>query len=221
MCVYIHIHICINVHIYSPYLYKNSSLFIPLHYTPTALFNHLSLSLKSKPMGNYVSSCSTLISPTSKAARVIFPGGEIRQFRHPVKAAELMLESPNFFLVNSKSLNIGKRFSALSADEDLEFGNIYIMFPMRRLNSVVTGGDMAVLFMAANSAAKRISGGNNKVGVLPELAPAVTSDAGGSSRLNLDEVEGLSTLEFKYRLSVSRSRKPSLDTITEEPISSR
>lgn len=160
-----------------------------------------------------MSSCSTLISPTSKAARVIFPGGEIRQFRHPVKAAELMLESPNIFLINSKSLNIGKRFSALSADEDLEFGNIYIMFPMRRLNSVVTGGDMAVLFMAANTAAKRISGGNNKVGV----TPGVTSDGGGS-RLNLDEVEGISTVEFKYRLSVSRSRKPSLDTITEETI---
>lgn len=175
-----------------------------------------------------MSSC-TLISPTiksSKAARVIFPGGEIRQFREPVKAAELMLESPNFFVVNSRSLTIGKRFSPLSADEDLEFGNVYIMFPMRRVNSMVTGGDMALLFMAANSAPKRISG-YNKVGVLPELAATTESvdrlpeiEVGGS-RLNLDEVEGFSTAEFKYRLAVSRSKKPLLDTITEEPISSR
>lgn len=175
-----------------------------------------------------MSSC-TLISPTiksSKAARVIFPGGEIRQFREPVKAAELMLESPNFFVVNSRSLTIGKRFSPLSADEDLEFGNVYIMFPMRRVNSMVTGGDMALLFMAANSAPKRISG-YSKVGVLTELAATTESvdrmpeSEVGGSRLNLDEVEGFSTAEFKYRLAVCRSKKPFLDTITEEPISSR
>src|SRR2546430_1670487 len=101
-------------------------------------------------MGNYVS--CTLASPlikNSKAARVILPAGEVRQFREPIKAAELMLECPNFFLVNSQSLHIGRRFSALAADEEVEFGNVYIMFPMKRLNSVVTAADMAVLFMAA------------------------------------------------------------------------
>ncbi|KAK1390037.1 hypothetical protein POM88_018215 [Heracleum sosnowskyi] len=74
-------------------------------------------------MGNYVSSC-TLISPSmksSRAARVIFPGGEIRHFREPVKAAELMLDCPSFFVVNYVSMNVGKRFAPLSADEDLEF----------------------------------------------------------------------------------------------------
>ncbi|GJV74524.1 F-box domain containing protein [Tanacetum coccineum] len=112
-------------------------------------------------MGNYASSCNLMMLPrikTNKAARVIFPSGEIRQYKEPVKAAEIMFECPNFFLVNSQSLNINRRFSPLSADEELEYGNIYIMFPMRRLNSMVTHADMAVFWMAANSAAKRISG---------------------------------------------------------------
>ncbi|KAK4373334.1 hypothetical protein RND71_008718 [Anisodus tanguticus] len=171
-------------------------------------------------MGNFTS-CSVL--PTiknSKAARVVLPGGEIRQFRDLVKAAEIMLENPNNFLVNSSSLNIGRRFSALSADEDLEFGNVYIMFPMKRVNSVVTAADMTVLLLAANSAAKRISGGNVKIS--PELSPAPEStpenSAGGR---NLDVVEGFPVgHEMRYKLSC-RSRKPSLETIMEEPICSR
>ena len=118
-------------------------------------------------MGNYVS--CTLAPPlmkNSKATRVIIPTGEVKQFREIVKAAELMLEHPSYFLVNSRSLHIGRRFSALGADEELESGNVYIFFPMRRVNSVVTPTDMAVLFLAANSAAKRLSGG--KARVLPD-----------------------------------------------------
>lgn len=173
-----------------------------------------------------------------KAARVILPGGEIRQFRELVKAAELMLECPNFFLTNAKSLHIGKRFSALTADEELEFGDVYIMFPMKRVNSMVTAADMASLFMAAHSAAKRISGGK-VVRVSPESGAAAggaekeeRSNDGGKnnnnnneegSRLSLEGVdEGFFPVpEFKYRLVSCRSRKPLLETIKEEPVCSR
>lgn len=185
-------------------------------------------------MGNYVScTLSTPLIKNSKAARVVLPTGEVRQFRHhPVNAAELMLECPNFFLVNSQSLHIGRRFSALSADEEVEFGNVYIMFPMKRLNSVVTAADMAALFMAANSAAKRISGGNNanKGRVLPESSGDVKAEEScmhgsedGGSRLSgsEEEIEGFPMLEFRHRLSMCRSRKPMLETIKEEPVCSR
>ncbi|XP_039072121.1 uncharacterized protein LOC120219377 [Hibiscus syriacus] len=159
-------------------------------------------------MGNYIS--CTLATPLikgGKATRVVLPCGEIRQFHDCVKAAELMLECPNYFLINSRSLHIGKRFSALSADEELELGNVFLMFPMKRLNSVVTAADMAVLFMAANASAKRISCGN--------VSNEEESSMGGP-KLSLEGVE-----EFKYRLSVCRSRKPSLETIKEEHVCSR
>ncbi|XP_027367672.1 uncharacterized protein LOC113873656 [Abrus precatorius] len=176
-------------------------------------------------MGNYVS--CTLAPPlmkNAKAARVILPTGEVKQFRDIVNVAELMLEQPNYFLVNSRSLHIGRRFSALSADEDLEFGNVYIFFPMRRVNSVVTAADMAVLFLAANSAAKRLTAG--KARVLPENgggawqeeeSAAESEKNNGVPRLSLDGVES----GFQYRLSYCRSRKPVLETINEEPIRSR
>jgi hypothetical protein len=174
-------------------------------------------------MGNYVS--CTLATPLikhSKASRVIFPGGEVRQFRQLVKAAELMLECPNHFLSNARSLHIGRRFSALTADEELELGNVYIMFPMRRVNSIVTAADMAVLFMAANSAAKRISGG--KVRILPESGAggnkSEVAEAESNVKEESDEVEGFDQVvpEFKFRLAACRSRKPMLETIKEEPV---
>lgn len=179
-------------------------------------------------MGNYVSSCA-FVAPklrSPKSARVILPTGEIRQFRQPAKAADLMLDVPNFFLVNSKSLTIGTRFSPLAADEDLEFGNLYVMFPIRRASSVVTTADVTVFLMAASSAPKRIAGATS-VKISPEAAAAATtttpfhddepSDIGRTTGLSL---EGLAP-EFQYRLSVCRSKRPGLDTILEEPVCSR
>ncbi|KAJ1382905.1 hypothetical protein SESBI_43814 [Sesbania bispinosa] len=158
-------------------------------------------------MGNYIS--CTLAPPlmrNAKATRVVFPTGEVKQFKEIVKAAELMLENPNYFLVNSRSLHIGRRFSALAADEELEFGNVYIFFPMRRLNSVVTAADMAVLFLAANSAAKRLSAG--KARVIPDNGGQHAEEESNSEtrdvpRLSLEGVES----GFRYRLTLSSSLK--------------
>ncbi|XP_076910206.1 uncharacterized protein LOC143579796 [Bidens hawaiensis] len=159
-------------------------------------------------MGNYISACALIpFTPkikTAKAARVIFPSGEIRQFQSSVKAAEIMLDCPNFFLVNSHSLNLNRRFAPLSADQDLESGNVYIMFPVRRVNSMVTPGDMAAVWLSANSAPKRISGR-----ITPET---VEVEVESEPRLVVDAPE------FAHRIMVCRSKKPVLDTITEEPV---
>ncbi|XP_057810727.1 uncharacterized protein LOC131025126 [Salvia miltiorrhiza] len=171
-------------------------------------------------MGNYAS-CA-FVAPklrSPRSARVILPTGEVRQFRQPVKAAELMLEAPNFFVVNSKSLAINRRFSPLAADEDLEFGNLYVMFPIRRSSSVVTAADVAVFLMAASSAPKRITGGHS-VRISPEAAAAIETasfPADGATGLSLVAVAP----EYQYRLSVCRSKRPGLDTILEEPVFSR
>ncbi|KAK7407738.1 hypothetical protein VNO78_09783 [Psophocarpus tetragonolobus] len=165
-------------------------------------------------MGNYVS--CTLAPPLMKntrATRVIFPTGEVKQYKEQVNAAELMMECPTHFLTNSKSLHIGRRFSPLGADEELECANVYIFFPMRRLNSVVTATDVAVLFMAANMTAKRIVGRQdlNSPEHLTKDCVRINEDV---PRLSLEGVEP----GFPNRLSYCRSRKPMLETINEEPI---
>ncbi|CAB4304209.1 unnamed protein product [Prunus armeniaca] len=194
-------------------------------------------------MGNYVScTLSTQIAKNSKAAtKVIVPSGEIKQFYVPMKAAELMLETPNFFLVNTKSLHIGRRFSALNADEDLEIGDVYVMFPMKRLNSTVTPADMGALFLTASSATKRLSGRNVRVQPAEDKSGELADDddddeeeednkrmenwrenldhEAAKPKLNLDDIEDFSAPEFMHRVSMRRSKKPLLETIAEEPVS--
>lgn len=99
---------------------------------------------------------------------------------------------------------------------------------------MVTVGDMGVLLITAKSASKRVSGG--KVGVLPE---STGSEVGSNSsendgddrrememettktKLNLEDIDESSALEFRHRMSMRRSRKPLLETIAEEPVWSR
>ncbi|KAL2335769.1 hypothetical protein Fmac_016982 [Flemingia macrophylla] len=160
-------------------------------------------------MGNYIScTLSTIGSKHRRGIKVIFPSGEIGQFEEGVKAAEMMLEMPSFFVVNTRSLQIGRRFCALNADEELECGNVYVMLPMKRLNSVVTASDMGALLITA----KRVSA---KMRVVPE------TEAEEANKLKLDEIEEFSSPEFMHRLSMSRSKKPLLETIAEEPVCSR
>lgn len=160
-------------------------------------------------MGNYIScTLSTAGSKQWKGIKVIFPSGEIKQFQEDVKAAELMLEMPSFFVVNTRSLKIGRRFSALNADEELECGNVYVMVSMKRLNSVVKASDMGALLLTA----KRVTA---KVRIVPE------KEETEEPKLKLDEIEEFSSPEFMHRLSMSRSKKPLLETIAEEPVCSR
>ncbi|XP_076955483.1 uncharacterized protein LOC143630316 [Bidens hawaiensis] len=158
-------------------------------------------------MGNYAS-CT--LTKHSKATKIIYPNGEIHKLRQPLKAAELMLESPNTFLVNSKTLRIGARFFALNADDDLDVAAVYVMFPMSRRNSVVTTADLAALFIAVKSGVGKVG----SVRVLPENPPT-------PPRLSLEEIEEFSSPEFKKMISMCRSKKPLLETIAEEPGSTR
>ncbi|KVI02783.1 Protein of unknown function DUF4228 [Cynara cardunculus var. scolymus] len=158
-------------------------------------------------MGNYVSCTLThQDGKFSRATKVIFPNNEIRRFREPIKAAEVMMESPNSFIVHSKSLRVGARFSALNADEDLEFASVYVMFPMNKVNAVITTADLGFLFITAKKIDDRR--------ICIENVPTPLKS-------RLEDTEEMSSLEFKHRISTCRSKKPLLDTIVEEQVCSR
>ncbi|XP_047335753.1 uncharacterized protein LOC124939313 [Impatiens glandulifera] len=162
-------------------------------------------------------------------AKVILPSGEIRNFVDVVTAAELMVESPNFFLVNGRSLTIGGRFEPLGADEELELGNIYAMYPMKRRRSRVTAADLTILFVGAAAADQRrrrimISSDGDEGGRRRRLSldggvdRAFRSIESGEERqrrrrLSLDGGGGVYGLENKFKCG--RSTRPMLDTIKE------
>ncbi|PWA54735.1 hypothetical protein CTI12_AA435430 [Artemisia annua] len=151
------------------------------------------------------------IIKTNKVSRVIFPSGKIRKISRTNKSSRGCARVSIFFLAISRSLNINRKFSPLSTDEDLEPENIYIMFSMKRVNLIVTPANMAVFWMAGNNVGKRISGR-----ITPDIATSSDAkEAAEGSRMMVDAPE------FSYRMVVYRSRKPFLDTIMEDPICAR
>ncbi|XP_010525033.1 PREDICTED: uncharacterized protein LOC104802908 [Tarenaya hassleriana] len=170
-------------------------------------------------MGNYVSCSLSKTSSSSSSAKVILPDGEVRDVYAPMKAAEIMMETPNHFLVDAKSLKIGRKLSPLPADEDLDLRggcHVYIAFPMSRASSAANASDKARMFLAAGK--KRRRGGPNG----GRVSPGGEGDDVRliSPKLKLEDIEEFSAAEFMHRISVSKSKKPQLETIAEESVSS-
>uniref|UniRef100_A0A1J3E8F5 Uncharacterized protein n=1 Tax=Noccaea caerulescens TaxID=107243 RepID=A0A1J3E8F5_NOCCA len=173
-------------------------------------------------MGNYVScalsqtTSSESSSSSSPAAKVILPDGGVRDIHAPTKAAELMMEMPSYFLVDAKSLKIGRKLTPLAADNDLDLGgcHVYVAFPMTRVASAANASDMARLFLAGKKRAKSC---NNR-----RVSPEEEEDDGVRlirPKLNLEDIEDFSAAEFIHRISVSKSKKPQLETIIEGHVS--
>ncbi|CAH8271384.1 unnamed protein product [Arabidopsis lyrata] len=184
-------------------------------------------------MGNYVSSAlskTSSSSSSSSAAKVILPDGGVRHIHAPMKAAELMMEIPSFFLVDAKSLKIGRKFCPLAADDDLQIKgcHVYVAFPMTRATSAANASDLARLFVAAKKQRRRL-GSDHSSGAVKHchnngrVSPDGEEDdvrvISAGSKLNLEDIEEFSAAEFMHRISVSKSKKPKLETIAEESLS--
>ena len=94
-------------------------------------------------MGNYISCDSTNVE--SNVMKVIKLYGNVQEFERPMKAAELMLDNPQHFVCHSTAVQTGRRILALSADEELELGNLYFLLPMQKLHSSPSPSEIASL----------------------------------------------------------------------------
>ncbi|KAG0459696.1 hypothetical protein HPP92_022824 [Vanilla planifolia] len=131
-----------------------------------------------------------------------------------------MLDHPGHFLVHASAVVVGRRLAALSADEELEIGAVYAMFPMGRIGSVATAADLErqQVLTSGKAAARWAAGGQGEwVHGIPELddVPAMTEvSLERSSKLEL--VDEVLMAELTFSKSMCRSRRPALQTITEE-----
>ncbi|KAK1320242.1 hypothetical protein QJS10_CPA03g00474 [Acorus calamus] len=172
-------------------------------------------------MGNYVS-CASLTSNATHSkmeTKVVLPSGEVRRLDNiQSNAAELMLDSPGHFAAAARSLVEGRRFSPLAADEELELGEVYVMFPMRRVDSFVTRADVGRVVLAAAAAAAAAEAARRA-----QKGARVGPEAAAAEGVVVEEARRvvLEGAEFRQRLSVCRSRKPLLETIVEEGVCSR
>lgn len=176
-------------------------------------------------MGNYASCAlsNTTSSSSSSSSKVILPDGEVRHIHAPTKAAELMMEIPSFFLVDAKTLKIGRKLNPLAADDDLETRgrHVYVAFPMTRATSSANASDMARLFLATKKQQRRRVGTavkhcHNGGRISPEEEEDVEMIS-ARSKLSLEGIgDQFSAAEFMHRISNSKSKKPKLETIAEE-----
>eukprot|EP01018_Ginkgo_biloba_P027364 Gb_05765 [translate_table: standard] len=137
-------------------------------------------------MGNY-RSCACR---NTNSGKVIAFNGRILEFQKPIKAAELMLENPQHFVCHSNALQTGHRIAALSADEELEQGNTYLLLPMDKLRSVVSPSDMAALALRSESSLVKVSS-NSKV--MAKIFPVLFGDIW---QLPIDRKDGIATGEL-------------------------
>ncbi|KAL1211483.1 hypothetical protein V5N11_023496 [Cardamine amara subsp. amara] len=178
-------------------------------------------------MGNYVSCIlskttssqslsSSSSSSSSSASKVILPDGGVRDIHAPMRAAEVMMEMPSHFLVDAKSMKISQKFIPLAADDDLDLGSchVYVAFPMTRVASAVNASEMARLVLAGKKRTKSCD--NRRVSPEEEDDDCVRLMG---RKLNLEDIEEFSAAEFIHRISVSKSKKPLLETIVEEHVS--
>ncbi|KAF8089859.1 hypothetical protein N665_0495s0008 [Sinapis alba] len=173
-------------------------------------------------MGNYVScalSKTTSSDSSSPAAKVILPDSEVHDINVQTKAAELMLEMPSHFLVDAKSLKIGRKLIPLAADDDLDVEgcHVYVAFPMTRVASAANASDMARIFMAGKKRLRSCCD-NRKVSPEEEEEDEDVRLIKGT-KVSFEDIEDFSAVEFMHRISVSKSKKPELETIVEENVS--
>lgn len=175
----------------------------------------LFLSLYLFLMGNAASCAPSIISNNGGVRKVLSMDGRIETYTRPVKAAELMVENPGQFVCESTSLKVGNRIQGLSADEELEKRQLYLLLPMDLLYSVLTFEEMSSLTHKTSKALKHGSF-TNFGKILPVLSEfcifpseAKTLDGTHSMIMNVSEPV--------KRYSKQRSWRPALETIAENP----
>ncbi|KAJ8567206.1 hypothetical protein K7X08_019414 [Anisodus acutangulus] len=144
--------------------------------------------------------CSSCESTSIATAKLILQDGRLQEFPYPVKASYLLQKDPTIFICNSDEMDFGNVVSAISADEELQPGQLYFALPLSNLKRKLKAEEMAALAVKASSALdncgaekygcrrkgsdfiveKKGKGGDNNGDMAPELRRARSS--GGSGR---------------------------------------
>lgn len=84
--------------------------------------------------------------------------GTVYKFYKPLRAADIMVQNPGWFICDSAQLSVGLRVPGLTADEKLQPSHLYFLLPVDMLYSVLTDEEMDSLSYKASIAFKK--GGN-------------------------------------------------------------
>ncbi|CAI9090119.1 OLC1v1024813C1 [Oldenlandia corymbosa var. corymbosa] len=109
-------------------------------------------------------------------ANVVSLSGEWRQYPLPIQASQILDSQPDVFLCNSDSLAFDEFIPKLGSAEFLQPAQIYFVLPVSKLNSRLTGPDMAALAVKASagiqSYGKNARRGKSKARISPVVVVA-------------------------------------------------
>ncbi|KAF3328965.1 hypothetical protein FCM35_KLT06043 [Carex littledalei] len=171
-------------------------------------------------MGHPTLTCKLYTRASSSIKLISVTDGTITKFQKPVRASELMVENPGWFVCDSAELGVGVRVPGLTADEKLQPSRLYFLLPVDMLYSVLTDEEMDSLSYKASIALKK--GGCKKgivkrekkkkiVRIIPNLSDFCLFPAGAEC---IEDRAGdvIETFEIVRR---DRPWRPALDTILE------
>ncbi|CAG7898819.1 unnamed protein product [Brassica rapa] len=103
--------------------------------------------------------CSSSESTQVASAKLILQDGKMMEFANPVKVGYVLQKYPMCFICNSDDMDFDDAVSAISAEEELQLGQIYFALPLRWLREPLKAEEMAALAVKASSALMRSGGG--------------------------------------------------------------
>ncbi|KAF3437143.1 hypothetical protein FNV43_RR19896 [Rhamnella rubrinervis] len=167
-------------------------------------------------MGNAASCAPSIISSNGGVRKVLSMDGRIEVYTRPVKAGELMVENPGQFVCESTSLKVGNRIEGLSAEEELEKRQLYLLLPMDLLYSVLTFEEMRSLTYKTSKALKHGSF-TNFGKIFPVMLSEFCIFPSEAKTLDGNDPSIINISEPTKRYSKQRSWRPALETIVETP----
>ncbi|XP_009775617.1 uncharacterized protein LOC107781171 [Nicotiana tabacum] len=132
--------------------------------------------------------CSSYESTSVATVKLILHDGRLQEFSYPVKASYLLQNDPTIFICNSDEMDFGDVVSAISAEEELQLGQLYFALPLSRLKCRLQAEEMAALAVKASSALNN-SGDGEKCLILFEkgggkFSKKVVDNSGSRGRNN-------------------------------------
>ncbi|CAN8328175.1 unnamed protein product [Cochlearia groenlandica] len=103
--------------------------------------------------------CSSSESTQVATAKLILQDGRMMEFTSSVKVGYILKKYPMSFICNSDDMDFDDAVTAVSADEELQIGQIYFALPLSWLCMPLKPEEMAALAVKASSALMRSGGG--------------------------------------------------------------
>ncbi|KFK32719.1 hypothetical protein AALP_AA6G279900 [Arabis alpina] len=102
--------------------------------------------------------CSSYESTQVATAKLILQDGRMMEFTTPVKVGYVLQKNPMCFICNSDDMDFDDVVSAISAEEELQLGQLYFALPLTSLHHSLKAEEMAALAVKASSALMRSGG---------------------------------------------------------------